>query len=76
MVAINILERLIYSVWSDKKMASWGYFVLLFDPFEEPAARPGGDVSCFPGESESGVKVRPATSCDHVSRSVESHPMD
>ena len=56
-------------------MASWGYFVSVYDFAGEPAARRDDAFAVFPGYSGSEFEVERATSCDDVPNLEKRSPM-
>ena len=76
MVAIHILHKLVFSARLFRKMASWGYCVLVYVSAGEPAARPDNAFADVPGYSGSEFEVGHATTCDDVPSLEKRSPMD
>ena len=74
-VAILIVLKLVFSARPNKKMASWGYCVLVYDSAGEPAAPPGNAFAVVLGCSGIEFKVGCATSCDDVPSLEKRSPM-
>ena len=57
-MAIHISHKLVFSARLNMKVASWGYYVLVFDSSGEPATQPGEAFAVgFPDLSGSEFEV-------------------
>ena len=74
-MASHIFHKLVYSVRSNTKIASWSFCVSVFDSSGQPAASPGVAFACIPGGFGCEFEVGRATSCVEVLCLVQNLPM-
>ena len=74
-MAIHISRKLVFSARLNKKVASWGFCVLVFDSSGEPATHPGDTCGVVPDFSGSEFEAGRISSCDDVATRDERSPM-
>ena len=75
-MAIHISHKLVFSARLNMKVASWGYYVLVFDSSGEPATQPGDTaVVVVPDLSGSEFEVGRPFSHEDVATPGERSPM-
>ena len=77
-MAIHIAHKLVFSARLNMKVASWGYYVLVFDSSGEPATHPGdtsGVGVVVPDLSGSEFEVGSPSFHDDVATHDERSPM-
>ena len=75
-MATYILHELVYSARLFKNMASWGFFVLVFESSGEPGDRPQETESGASCTSGTQFVVGRSTSCGEVAGASAGAPME
>ena len=76
MVANHIFHELVFRAHLLRKKASWGYWILVFDSSDGPAAQPVISDSGSPAGSRTEFEVRRTTSCEEDAGATMNAPMD
>ena len=72
---MHISHKLVFSARLNKKVASWGYCVSVFDSSGEPATHPGDTSAIVPDFPASEFEVGRISSCDDVATADKRSPM-
>ena len=74
-MAIHFSHKLVFIARLNKKVASWGYCVLVFDSSGESATHPGDTSAIVPDFPANKYEVGRISSCDDVATPDKRSPM-